>query len=173
MARKKATGVVESFEAFALEYLGNGFNATAAYRTVHPGVTQRTAEVEGSKLLRKPEVEKILDRERKARMKRLQMDGDEALEGLTRHARKDTNDLRKLFKNGKLLPIEQWPDDVADCVKAVKPTPFGISLVMYDKQRARTLLALNGGKIRPKKAGEMNFDHAAYLGAEPPPGDDE
>lgn len=173
MSRRVKTGELEAHERFAQEYLANGFNATAAYRTAYPGVTARTAEVNGSRLLRNAEVEKILERERKARNKRLQMDGDEAIEGLTRHARRDSNDLRRLFKDGKLLPIEQWPDDVADCVKAVKPTPFGIALVMYDKQRARQLLALNGGKIRPKRAGEVNFDHAAYLGAEPPPGDDE
>lgn len=67
------------------------------------------------------------------------MDGDEALEGITRHARAD---IGRLFKDGKLLPIDQWPADVRDSVKSIKPTPFGVAIVMYDKLKARELMAL-------------------------------
>ena len=45
---------------FALEYLTNGFNATKAYRAIKPKVTQRTCEVEGSKLLNSPKVKQII-----------------------------------------------------------------------------------------------------------------
>jgi hypothetical protein len=33
------------------------------------------------------------------------MEGDEALEGITRHARAG---IRRLFKDGKLIPVDQW-----------------------------------------------------------------
>src|SRR5262245_13886680 len=87
-------------ELIALEYLANGYNATAAYRSVHPKCRQRTAEVNGSRLLRKAEVHAFIEREQKARKQRLRMDADEALEAITRYARAD---IRKLFKDGKLL----------------------------------------------------------------------
>lgn len=113
-------------EMFALEYLANGYNATAAYRSLHPKCTQRTAEVNGCRLLRKAEVRAFIEHEQSERKKRLRMESDEALEGITRHARAD---IRKLFKDGKLLPMNQWPDDIADCVRAIKHTAFGPRLL--------------------------------------------
>ena len=93
-----------------------------------------------------------------------------ALEGITRHAR---GDIRKLFKNNRLLPISEWPDDVADCVKAIKPTPFGTAVVFYDKLKALELMAIAGGKLQQKFDHAHKFDHLLCLGAEPPVGDDE
>jgi Terminase small subunit len=166
MARRAAIGVTESFETFALEYLANGYVASKAYLAVHPRATQRTAEVEGSKLLRNPEVANILDRERASRKQRLQADGDEAIEGLTRIHRVN---IKSFYKDGKLIPIEQLPDDVADVIKGVKANG---ALQLHDKLKARELLAINGGKIRQRHDVNLTFDHAKYLGAEPPPGDD-
>jgi phage terminase small subunit len=42
--------------AFVDEYMANGRNATAAYASVYPKAARRTCEVQGSDLLRKPEV---------------------------------------------------------------------------------------------------------------------
>lgn len=42
--------------AFIDEYMINGRNATAAYASVYPKAIRRTCEVQGSDLLRKPEV---------------------------------------------------------------------------------------------------------------------
>jgi hypothetical protein len=47
-------------DAFCKEYLNNGFNATQAYLTVKPNVTNRSAGVNASKLLGKYEVQKHL-----------------------------------------------------------------------------------------------------------------
>jgi phage terminase small subunit len=135
-------------ELIALEYLANGYNATAAYRSVHPKCSQRTAEVNGSRLLRKAEVRAFIVHEQKERKKRLRVDADEALEGITRHARAD---IRQLFKDGKLIPIDQWPEEIADSVKAIKHTPFGPTIVMYDKLRARELMAMADGVLRQKQ----------------------
>ena len=98
------------------------------------------------------------------------MDADEALEAITRHAR---GDIRKLFKNNRLLPISEWPEDVADCVKAIKPTPFGTAIVFYDKLKACELMAIAGGKLRQKFDHAHKFDHLLCLGADPPVSDDE
>jgi len=82
------------------------------------------------------------------------MNADEALETITRHAR---GDIRKLFKNNRLLPISEWPEDVADCVKAIKPTRFGTAIVFYDKPKACELMAIAVGKLQQK------FDRAHKL----------
>jgi terminase small subunit-like protein len=94
----------------------------------------------------------------------------EALETITRHAR---GDIRKLFKNNRLLPISEWPEDVADCVKAIRPTRFGTAIVFYDKLKACELMAIAGGKVQHKFDRAHKFDHLLCLGAEPPVGDDE
>lgn len=156
-------------ELFCLEFLKNGENAKRAYMAVHPKAKERTAEVEGSKLLRKPEIAAFIEKERDERKKRLRMYGDEALEAITRIARGDP---RQLFRNNRLLPIDEWPADALDCVKAIKPTPFGTAIIFYDKLRARELMAVADGKLRTKVDHLHAFDHAAYLGAEPPEGDD-
>jgi len=85
------------------------------------------AAVQGHRLLRKPKVAAFIQREQKTRSERLRMDADEALETITRHAR---GDIRKLFKNNRLLPISDWPEDVAHCVRVTpnrRPRTRGVS----------------------------------------------
>src|SRR5215510_3967761 len=171
MATKKPAPLSQLDELFCLTYLKNGENAKRAYMETHPRAQERTAEVEGSKLLRKPEVAAFIDKEREARKKRLRMDGDEALEAITRIARGFPRSA--LYENNRLKPIDQWPDEAFDCVKSIKPTPFGTAVTFHDKLRARELMAVAGGKLRTKVDHLHAFDHAAYLGAEPPEGDDE
>jgi phage terminase small subunit len=158
-------------QLFALGYLANGYNATAAYKATHPRCAQRTAEVNGSRLLRKAEVAAFIAREKSDRKERLRMEADEALEGITRIGR---GDIRQLFDDqGNVLPVRLWPEDIADCVKAVKPTPHGTAVVLHDKLRARELMAIAGGALTQRHERKLSFDHAALLRAEPPPGDDE
>jgi DNA-directed RNA polymerase subunit F len=170
MARQD-TAISESDERFALEYLANGYNAKQAYLAVHPKASSATAEVQGSRLLRKPKVESFLAAERAARKKRLTMEGDEALEAITRIAR---GNIQQLFDaQGKLLKVIDMPADVADTVKSLKPTPHGTTIVLFDKLKARELMAIAGGRLRAGVDHLHKFDHAKYLGAEPPDGDDD
>ena len=75
---------------------------------------------------------------------------------------------------GKLLSVDQWPDDIADCVKTMKRLPNGgFSLQLYDKLKARELMAIAGGELKPRANHRHTFDYAAFVGAEPPDGDDE
>ena len=153
-------------ELFALDYLGNGHNATAAYKAAHPKASQRTAEVEGSKTLRKPEVSRFIDAERAARKKRLRMDGDEALEAITVYARADIGEL--FNQNGELLPIHQIPLRVRRAIKSIKHTPSGPVVSMYDALEASRLMAIAGGELKQKHQHELAFDHAKYLADKPP-----
>ena len=44
---------------------------------------------------------------------------------------------------------------------------------MYDALEACKLMAIAAGVLKPQHQHKHTFDHAAYLGAEPPAGDDE
>jgi hypothetical protein len=66
-------------ELFALEYLANGYNATAAYKVTHPRCrSANAAAVEAHRLLRKPKIATFIQHEQQARNRRLRMDADEA-----------------------------------------------------------------------------------------------
>lgn len=171
MSKRRVGNTVSEVERlFALEYLANGRNASQAWASLHPKAKRSTCSVEGSKCLGKPTVQQFIATQDAARHARLIMEADEALEGITRLARADP---RRLFKDNRLLPIEQWPDIEADAVKAIKPGVNGTTLVFYDKLDARKTMAINGGKLRSHVEHEHHFPHLELLGAEPPEGDDE
>ena len=170
MSERKGRAISNVDEMFALEYLRNGCNALQAYKATHPKASTRTAGVEGCKLLKKPSIITFIEQQTAERKRRLTMDGDEALEAITRHAR---GHIRRLYKDGRLLPISEWPDDIADCVKGIKPGRNGTSILLHDSLKARELMAIAGGRLRQQVDHLVKFDHAAYLGAAPPEGDDE
>jgi phage terminase small subunit len=155
---------------FALEYLTNGQNATAAYQATHPKAQRSTCRTQGTRALAKPHIAAFLRQQIAEREQRLIMEADEALAGITQHARAD---IRKLFRGGRLLPIAEWPDDVANSVKALKPGQHGTAIVMYDKLDALKTMAINGGKLRQGVDHTVKFPHLELLGDEPPDGDDE
>jgi hypothetical protein len=98
------------------------------------------------------------------------MSADEAMRGLSAIARAD---IRRLFDDrGRILPTHQWPDDTSLCVKMIRQKPSGTEVVLHDKLRALELVATAHGRLR-RNDREPVFDLVKYLGAEPPPGDDE
>lgn len=142
-------------QLFVLEYLANGYNATAAYRSVHPKCSQRTAEVEGSRTLRKPAVSAFIDQKRRERFRRLQMDGDEALARIALDARAD---LRKLFgQDGKILPPSQWTDEIANSVEVFELKPDGgIKVKLASKSAARRTILEQTGKLKSPVEGGIS-----------------
>ena len=66
-ARSNREPLTQRGELFALDFLANGYNATAAYKATHPRCAQRTAEVNGSRLLRKAEVSAFIESEKRER----------------------------------------------------------------------------------------------------------
>jgi hypothetical protein len=94
-------------------------------------------------------------------------------QGARRHHTPRARGHSQLFKDGTLIPVDQWPEEIADAVKAIKHTPFGPTTVMYSKLRALELMAIAGGELKQKHERKHAFDLAAYLGAEPPAEDEE
>ncbi len=145
-------------------------NQTEAYLQARYRCSRRTARANAARLLVKASVQQALALARRERLEALEMTADEAMRGLSAVARAD---IRRLFgADGRLLPVHLWPEDIAVCVKSVKHKPWGIEVTLHDKLRALELIAIASGRLRTKHDHTHAFDHAAYLGAEPPPGTD-
>jgi phage terminase small subunit len=140
-------GLTPGQYSFALQYLANGFNATRAYVTAHPGVTNNTAAVEGHRTLRHPKVRAFLYPQAQAIWRELQMGGEEALARVARDARAD---IRQLFKPGtkELLDPSEWPEEIAGSIKAVQDSPYGLKVVLVDPLIARRTILEQTGKLK-------------------------
>jgi len=62
LAKDKETGLTEKQRLFAIKYIELDFNATQAYVKVYK-VSERTAEVNGHKLLRNAKIREYIDKE--------------------------------------------------------------------------------------------------------------
>jgi Terminase small subunit len=134
-----------SARAFVHVYDTNGNNGTKAYQEVHPGTKATTAATEAWKLLRNPEIAAMLTNLRRARWQRLAMDADEALALVSNDARADIRDL--FGKGWTLLPPSKWPDNIARCVKGIRPGVAGTAVLLNDSLAARRLILELAGEV--------------------------
>jgi phage terminase small subunit len=151
-------------KAFAIAYIASGENGTRAYLELKPDVKRTTAAVEASKLLRDPNVRRLVEDERSERFAKLEMQADEAVALISLSARADIGDAYD--EAGNLLPVHTWPVSLRLAVKGIKPGPFGDTITLHDGLRARELMAQIQGRL--KNTLELKFDHAKYLGDAPP-----
>lgn len=122
-----------SHRRFADEYLGNGFNATQAYKHAYPNATHESAMRLGSRLLRDVEVAAYLSTRMEQVLAAQQMTGSEALVRLARLAR---GDMRDVFDDkGQALEPHQWPEGYGSCVRAFHWTPDGIKVTLWIPSR--------------------------------------
>lgn len=142
---------------FILEYLANGYNATAAYAQAYPNAKRSTAGVEGFRLLKDPRIKAVIEKEERARWRRRKMDGDEALALISDIARADIRDC--FDEQGQLLPVAHWPKRIRLCVRSVTKD----RVVLYDAQRAREVMATHSGKLKPEATGGASLATLAQL----------
>lgn len=136
---------------FCLAYLENGFNATRAYQTAHPKVTYATARIEGSRTLAHPCIRAFLGDKLEAAWKPMQMSADEALARLGRLA---SVDIRLLFdEQNRLLPVHQWPESMAYCVKSFHRGPSGFSIALHNTLEALRTILEQAGKLKAPTGG--------------------
>lgn len=147
---------VNSALEFALHYVANGFNATAAYKSVHPGVTDGTARVEGSRTLAKPNVREAIAARLEHRWRGLHVSGDEALALVANDARVD---LRLLVdEHGRRLALKDWPDELQTSVEALEfDEAGGVKKVKTTgKLAARRLILEVTGKVKNQAATSID-----------------
>jgi len=134
------------------------FNASDAY--LRAGYKGRPGKVSGlaARLIARDRVSQAVAVRLGSRLRTLQMDGDEALEGISRIGRADP---RKIFDaSGNVIPIVKLDDDTADCIESfevVERTVPGTKgqeveyikkFKFYDKLHARETMAKVAGKLR-------------------------
>ena len=137
-------GLTVAQYAFALAYVGNGFNAAAAYRAAHPNVTNGTASVEGHRTLVNPKLRKHISERLDEHWKAEHMNGDEALARVAQDARAD---IRLLFDGqGELLKPHDWPDEIAGSVEALDVRTGKVKLA--SKTTARRIILEQTGKLK-------------------------
>jgi phage terminase small subunit len=89
-----------------MEYLANGLNATKA--AIAAGYSERCAQQQGSENLRKPVVRAFLEARMAPRVTKLELTADRLEAEL---ARVCFFDPATLFKDGRLLPVAEMPED--------------------------------------------------------------
>lgn len=94
---------------FVAEYLKDK-NGKRAYLRAGFKVKERTAEVESSKLLRKPEIKAAVDHGLAKQLDRVELDGDMILRELKRVAFLDVT--QAYTKEGGLKQLQEMPEDV-------------------------------------------------------------
>jgi phage terminase small subunit len=96
-------------ERFVAEYLANGLNATKA--AIDAGYSERTAESQGSRLLRNVKVAALIGGKTKIRMEKLEITADRVLQELAKLAFFDP---RKFFNSdGSAKQVTDLDDDTA------------------------------------------------------------
>lgn len=135
------------------------FNASDAY--LRAGFKGKPGKVSGlaARLIARDRVAAAVAKRLGTRLRTLQMDGDEALEGISRIGRAD---IRKVLDaEGNIRPIDSLDDETADAIQSIKvverrvPAPGGKGTEVeytkefrfYDKLRARELMAKAAGKL--------------------------
>lgn len=105
---------------FIEAYVSNGGNATEA--AVTAGFSKKSADQQGCRLLKDVRVSaEIARRGAEARAKAEAETGLSLERTLREVARLSYSDPRKLFKpDGTMLPVHEWPDDVAATVASVE-----------------------------------------------------
>lgn len=102
---------------FVDEYL---IDLNAAKAAVRAGYSERSARSIGQENLTKPDIQAAIQEKLAARSKRTEISQDRVLLEIARLA---FNDPRRAYdENGNLLPVKDWPDEVAAAIKSVKVT---------------------------------------------------
>ncbi len=130
---------------FCLVYLSNGYKAGPAYAATHPNCkSDNAARVQGHRILTNANVRAHLAKQLGGRWAQLEITADEAAALVGGAA---TADVRLLFdEKGALLPVHQWPDEIALQVEAVDTTRGTVRLA--SKLGARRMILEVSGRLR-------------------------
>jgi len=134
VARKTASKHAQ-YVRFINEYLANGCNGGAAYKKLHPRITDRSADVLGSKLLANIDVSKLLAERQAELAKKYALTADDAIRSLSQAIHFDP---RKLYNaDGTLKSITGLDDDTAMALAGVDVVEMhveGEDIPMYTKK---------------------------------------
>jgi phage terminase small subunit len=106
--------------SFAREYLVD-LNATKA--AIRAGYSPKTADRQGSRLLRNAVIAKAVQEGKLSRQERIEVNSDDVLRELVRISKAD---LRKVFnEDGNIKNPKDWPDEVAAFISSIEVEEIG------------------------------------------------
>jgi len=158
----------ENARLFVAAYLSNGRNASAAYRSIHPGVTAKSAAQLGSDMLRRERVLDIMREEMGEAMKKFDVTPERIIQELACMAFADVGELYD--DAGELLPLTEMAEEVRRAIVGleVKHNQFGstVNAKLESKRAALELLGKHLAMWTDVHRSEGNDDLvAAILGA--------
>ena len=129
-------------------------NVTRAYQLAYPKSSPASACTSGHRLLRNARVREAVESGRKARLSRYGMEADEAMKRLALIGRAD---IRLIFDaDGTILPVQEWPEEIALAVRAIKVNAFGTSVSLENRLSALEVIASAGGKLGQSQAPQTD-----------------
>lgn len=135
-AKKPVRGhgqMTEVERVFAHEYLVT-LNASLAYKTARPTASDKTAGVNGYKLLQKPRVQELIKKLSEERLSHAGLEIDAVLRQLNNFL---TYDMRDLFdENGRLKQFKDLTYEQSCCIAAIKDTKEGREYKLIDRMAA-------------------------------------
>ena len=153
---------------FVDEYL---IDLNAAKAAVRAGYSERSARSIGQENLTKPDIHNAIQEKLASRSKRTEISQDRVLLEIARLA---FNDPRRAYDaDGNLLPVKDWPDEVAAAIKSLKVTELkdadglviGVTneVAFWDKNKPLELAARHLGLLNDKLEVSVTNDLAERL----------
>ncbi|MBZ4373272.1 terminase small subunit [Corallococcus sp. AS-1-6] len=155
-------------ERFVQEYLLD-LNATRAARAA--GYSERTAESQGSRMLRNVKVLESVAAAQKARAERVEVKSDDVLRELLLIARTDIGDA--FSPTGALLPLKQMPAHLRRAISSIEVEQLTVDgeaigtvakVKLWDKPKSLELLGKHLRLFVDKVETTVQFSHEDALG---------
>lgn len=113
----ESSSLTEKDRQFVREYLVD-LNGTQAYLRMYPSASYESARVSASRMLANVNIREAIFKAMKERESRTNITSDRVLREIARLA---FTDARAVFDaNGNMLPVKDWPDEVAAAVSSIK-----------------------------------------------------
>lgn len=135
---------------FCQEYL---IDLNAKQAAIRAGYSQKTAEVQASRLLSLAKVQAEVQRLLSERQERTQVTADRVVQELARIAFADVRQVAQWnYSRVGLVPSDQVPDDAAAAIGEIGMTQHGPRIKMLNKQPALELLGKHLGMFKEREA---------------------
>lgn len=147
---------------FVLQFVASG-NATQSYLDAGYVCARASAEASCHRLLGRVRVQRAIASARERQLVHARMNGEQAMRRASIIA---DLDVRRLYdKDGRILPIQDWPEDIARAVISIEEKTEGTKVTFERRLGAITLIAESAGEIKKRAidASVESFDHVGYL----------
>jgi phage terminase small subunit len=145
-------------EAFARNYVANGFNGTNA--AIKAGYSETSAISTASEILTYPNVIAFIEELQKGTTERAKASADDLFEFLTYALTFNPSEWMNVTKSGNLVlkcEFDELPTHVQKLAVKIKPTMFGCEVTWFSKEKAAEMIARFHGMNNDKLKVETEY----------------